>query len=116
MPMMQINGVNIVSPKALSVTINDVDSDKTTRTAKGDLVRDRIAVKRTLSLQFPPLTNSQISTLLNSMSSTFFTCNYPDPMVGGLTTKTFYVGNRTAPMFNYTTNLWESVSMDFIEK
>lgn len=114
--MMQINGVNITSPKALSVTINDVDSDKTTRNAQGNLLRDRIAVKRTLSLQFPPLTNSQISTLLNAMSGVFFTCNYPDPMVGGNVTKTFYVGNRTAPMFNYNTSLWESVSFELIEQ
>lgn len=114
--MMQINGVNITSPKAFSVTINDIDKDTTTRTADGKLHRDRLTVKRTLSLQFPPLTNSQISTLLNAMSSTFFTCNYPDPMVGGNTTKTFYVGNRTAPLFNYNTSLWESVSFELIEQ
>jgi uncharacterized protein DUF6711 len=106
----------ITSPKSFTVTINDVDSDNTQRNAKGDLQRDRIAVKRSMSLDFPPLTNAQISTLLTAVSSVFFDVNYPDPMSGGNITKTCYVGNRTSPLFNFNTGLWESLSMDFIEK
>jgi hypothetical protein len=113
MAMIWIEGVAIASPKSLEVKIMDLDS-KTFRTAQGILTRDRIAVKRSLSMSFPPLTNAEISTLLGTITDTFFSVTYPDPLVGGNTTKTFYVGDRTSPMLK--NGLWESVSFDFIEQ
>ena len=50
---MKINGVKIKTPQEMQVTINDIDGE-TTRNARGDMVRDRIAVKRKISLKFPP--------------------------------------------------------------
>ncbi len=69
--MLKINGVAIATPKVYEVTISDLDGESN-RNANGDLVRDRIAVKRKLTLEWPPLTQAQISTLLNAVSSVFF--------------------------------------------
>ena len=113
MALLTINGVSITSPKELQVDVMDLDGT-TNRNAKGEIVRDRIAVKRKISLKWGPLSPSQISTILQSVQSEFFTCTYPDPMVGGDSTKTFYVGDRSAPLFKQ--GLWESLQMDFVEK
>lgn len=113
MALIQVNGVGIASPTDLQVDVMDLDG-KTNRNAKGELVRDRIAVKRKISLKWGPLTPSDISSILTAVQSEFFTCTYPDPMVGADSTKTFYVGDRSAPM--YKSGLWESLKMDFIEK
>jgi hypothetical protein len=116
--VLKINGVNVATPKSFSVTISDLDGESN-RNAKGELIRDRIAVKRKLSCEWPPLTMGQISTILTAVQGVFFTVEYPDPQIGGLTTKTFYVGDREAPVYRRQPNgdyLWEKLSMDFIEK
>lgn len=115
--MLQIDGVAVATPKSFSVTVNDLDGE-TNRNARGDLIRDRVAVKRKLELEWPALNNSAMSTLLTKVQNVFFSVTYPDPMTGGNVTKTFYVGDRTAPMYRNTNGviLWEGLKMNFIEK
>lgn len=114
--MIKINGVDIATPKVFEVSISDIDGE-TNRNANGDLIRDRITTKRKLNLEWPPLSQSEMQTLLNAVSSVFFTVTYPDPM-SGVTTKTMYVGDRKAPALSYKNNevLWEGLTMNFIEK
>jgi len=116
--MISINGVQIAIPKTYEATVSDLDGE-TNRNANGDLIRDRIAVKRKLNLEWGPLTQSEIKTLLNAVSSVFFTVTFPDPM-SGIITKTMYVGDRTAPAYFYDTKTkevkWQGLKMNFIEK
>lgn len=116
--MIKINGVVIATPKVYEVTISDIDGE-TERNANGMLIRDRIAVKRKLNLEWGPLTQLEIQTLLNAISSVFFTVNYPDPM-SGMVTKTMYVGDRTVPAYMYDKisgqMKWQGLKMNFIER
>lgn len=116
--MIKINGVDIITPKTYEATVSDLDGE-TNRNANGDMVRDRIAVKRKLNLEWPPLSQGQIKTLLNAVSSVFFTVTFPDPQLG-IITKTMYVGDRTAPAYFYDEKAkevkWQGLKMNFIEK
>jgi len=116
--LIKINGVPIRTPKTFEATINDLDGE-TNRNLYGELIRSRIAVKRKLTLEWSPLTQSEMSTLLKSVSSVFFTVTYPDPQEG-IVTKTMYVGDRTAPAYFYDTKAqevkWQGLKMNFIEK
>lgn len=114
--MLKINGVAIATPKIYEVTVQDLDGESN-RNANGDMIRDRIAVKRKINLEWPPLSQSEISTLLNAVSSVFFTVTFPDPQLG-MITKTMYVGDRTAPAYQYTNGeaKWSGLKMNFIEK
>lgn len=96
---LKINNVNVAAPSEFSVTVLDLDNgESTVRTADGTLNRDRIAVKRQIDITWPPLKWSDTSTLLQAMSGVFFEVYYPDPMTGQYVTKTFYAGNRPAPV------------------
>lgn len=114
--MISINGVVISTPKSYEATVTDLDGE-TNRNANGDLIRDRIAVKRKLNLEWGPLTQNQISTLLSAVSSVFFTVTFPDPELG-MITKTMYVGDRTAPAYSFINGevKWQGLKMNFIEK
>jgi len=118
MALLNINGVNVKTPSKFEVLVSDVDGE-TTRNALGELLRDRIAVKRKLQCEFPPMTQTEMSTLLTAVQDVFFTIVYQDP-ISGSTSKTFYVGDRTAPMYKYGAGgsdiLWEGLKMNFIEK
>ena len=114
--MIKINGVAIATPKVFEATVSDIDGE-TNRNAKGELIRDRVAVKRKINLEWGTLEQSEMSTILNAVSSVFFTVEFPDPQLG-LITKTMYVGDRTSPAYSYIDNKikWQGLKMNFIEK
>jgi len=118
MALLVINSVAVKTPSKFDVTVSDIDGE-TTRNALGTLLRDRIAVKRKIQLEFPPLTQTELSTLLTAVQDVFFNVTYLDPILGS-TTKSFYVGDRTMPMYKYgngtTDVLWEGLKMNFIEQ
>lgn len=115
--MLKINNVSITSPSVFQVDIQDIDGESN-RNAKGELLRDRIAVKRKLNCEWPPLTAEESSTLLNAVSGVFFNVYYPDPMTGNFETKTMYVGDRSVPALYIKDGkvLWKGLKMNFIEK
>ncbi|MGL4571978.1 MAG: DUF6711 family protein [Clostridium sp.] len=115
--MLKVNGVAIAIPKSCQIDIADLDGESN-RNAKGELIRDRITVKRKLNLEWGPLSNSDCSKVLKAVSSVFFTVEFPDPQEGRLLTKTMYVGDRSAPVYTCIKGVvkWEGLKMNFIEK
>ena len=117
MAILKINGTAIPDPSEFQVDIMDID-DETTRNAKGDLIRNRIAVKRKLNCQWPALKMAQISSILKTVKGAFFTVEYPDPMEGKRLTKTFYVGDRQMPVYSVIAGVvqWEGLTMNLVER
>lgn len=117
MEILKINGTYVPDPSELQVEIMDIDDD-TTRNANGEIIRNRIAVKRKLNCSWPSLKSSGMSTILQAVKNPFFTVEYPDPMVGGRVTKTFYVGDRQMPVYSQINGIvrWEGLSMNFVER
>ena len=118
--VIKINGINIAkTPSEFSVDVMDLDDGSTTtRTVDGTLHRDRIAVKRKLNMKWNALEWSVLSDLLQSVAGEFFEVYYPDPETGQYETKTFYVGNRQAPVAKSVNGeiVWTSLTMNFIER
>lgn len=116
---LNINGATVKSPQELQVTLQTIDADSTGRNANGDMVRDIIAKKIKLDCNWGPLSNIEIQTLLNAVDGSFFSVTYPDPQKG-MTTKTFYVGDRTAPIYSFNPKfnkiMWQNLAMNFIER
>ncbi|MDB2091376.1 MULTISPECIES: DUF6711 family protein [Bacillota] len=114
--MIKINGVAIATPKIYEATVSDLDGESN-RNAAGQLIRDRIAVKRKLNLEWGPLSQSEIAPILNAVSGVFFTVTFPDPQLG-IITKTMYVGDRTAPAYQYINEevKWSGLKLNLIEK
>ena len=110
--MISRNGVVMPTPKSYEVGIQDIDGE-TNRNAAGYMCRDRIATKRQLTMEWPPLSQSESSTLLNAVADEFFSCTFPDPKDGTIT-KTMYVGDRTTPMLYK--GRWSGLKMNFIER
>lgn len=114
--MIKINGVTIATPSVFEPSIEDIDGESN-RNANGDLIRDRIAVKRKLVLEWPSLTQDEMSMLLNEVKDIFFSVTFPDPQLGVIT-KTMYVGPRTAPAYSCINGVvkWKGLKMNFIER
>lgn len=111
-----INGATVAAPKTFQVDLVDLDADSSVRNAKGVLMRDRLRQMRKLECEWGPLTNAEISTILNAVSPVEFSVAYPDPQSGGQQTRTFYVGDRTVPAYDFKNEIWQGLKMDLIEK
>lgn len=118
--MLKINGTPVAAPSVFQVDVYDIDSDSTARNTLGEMLRDRVAVKRKLICEWPPLTMSEASVILQAVQDVFFEVTYPDPVTGNKQeTKTFYVGDRSTPLLLVRESgeyLWEGLKMNFIEK
>lgn len=114
--MLKINGVAIATPKTFEVTISDLDGESN-RNANGDLIRDRIAVKRKLNCEWGPLSQSECSTLLKAVKDVFFQVTYPDPELD-VVTKTMYVGDRTSPAYSVINGVvkWSGIKFNLVER
>lgn len=115
--MLTINGTKVEAPVEMSVAITDIDVESN-RNANGTMVRNRVAVKRKIECKWGLLTTSQISTILSSCSGVHFSISYLDPQIGGTTTKTFYPGDRTAPVLLYDNKkgwVWKDLKINFVE-
>lgn len=124
MSSFEINGVELngtALPKiafgGASCTVSDVDSAQSGRNQKGEMIRERVAVKIKWQLSFPPLNPYQMKCLLSAVASPSFEFTYPDPRSGTTSTGTFYVGDRTTPVYSEVDGLpfWENVSFSVIE-
>lgn len=120
MAVLYINGVAVKDPATLQYAIQDIDSDTAGRNANGEMIRDRVATKRKISCSWSGLENEEIRLLLNSMTNEFFRLDFPDAMMGGIGSGTFYVGDRTAPLYMWNEKenkyLWEGLQANFIER
>lgn len=117
MTILTIAGVAVKDPKVFQVDINDIDKESE-RNANGTMQRTRVAVKRKLTVEWGPLSNAEISKILNAVSDVFFTVKYPDPVTGALATKTFYTGDRSAPVLKVINGVtrWEGLKTNLVEK
>lgn len=109
--------------EGLKVTLQDLDSESSTRTANGTMKRDRIVggadAKRKIELEFPALSPAQASTLLQAISGVFFYVRYPDPYTGTFRTAQFYAGDRSAPVYSADASgnvLWNRIEFNLIER
>lgn len=115
-----INGVSVKTPQEFSVGVQSIDADSSGRNADGKMVRDVIAEKVKLQVKWGALSPLEMSTILRNIQSAFFVIKYFDPTEGGMLSKTFYCGDRTSPTYSwhekYKQNMWESLSVNFIEQ
>lgn len=118
MAMIRVNGVAIKTPSSFSWGLQDVSDSASGRTQDAIMHKNRIAQKRKLSLSWAMPTPTEASQILKAFNPEYVKITYPDTMSGSNETRTFYVGDRTAPVKIWTigNKRYESISFDVIER
>ena len=108
---------NVPSPTTYKWSEHDISSPDAGRTEDAMMHKEFLAKKVKLELAWNYLSIAQEAALLQAVTaSEYFQVNYLDAKLGTFTTKTFYAGDRTSPLYNATLGLWENVSFDLIEQ
>lgn len=68
-----VNGKALPDPKAITWGLQDLDDEEGTgRVASGEAVRDRVAIKRKLTIQWGLMPSTDLSFILNAIEDEFF--------------------------------------------
>lgn len=116
--MLKVDGKLLKSPSGWSWGLQDVSASDSGRTTDALMHKDRIAQKRKLTLEWQNLEPDEVSTILKAVNPEYVQVRYPDAMSGSDESRTFYVGDRMAPMKIWTISnkRYSLLSFDFIER
>lgn len=114
--MIQIAGITVKAPSELK--IGRFDITKSSRTASAKMVMDIIAPKKRVDCTWKMITDSDLQTIIDTITAhkPFFALQYPD--VGGTATITCYAGDIITSLWHTKNGVryWQDVSIPFIEQ
>lgn len=118
MAMLLVDGVQIKTPSVMEWGIQDISGGDSGRTQDAVMHKNRISQKRKLSLSWNNPTKEETSAILKSFNTEYVDVSYPDAMSGVEETRTFYVGDRSAPVKIWTVNQkrYSAISFELMER
>jgi len=117
-PIVSVDGVAVRPPSGYQWSLQDVSEPDAGRTEDALMHKLRITQKVKLQLSWNNIKTEDASAILTAFNPEYITVEYLDPKAGGYLTKRFYVGDRSAPMYNNTIygGVWSNVSFNIIEQ
>ena len=114
--MLKIAGVTVKTPSELKVGRFDIT--KSNRSASGKMMMELIATKRRVDVVWKMIADSDLQTIISTITAhkPFFSFEYPD--VGGTKTMTCYAGDINTSLWHTKNGVrfWEDVQISFIEQ
>nr|DAE50745.1 MAG TPA: hypothetical protein [Bacteriophage sp.] len=99
--ILKIDGVIMPDPllEGYGWELNDISSEDSGRTMKGQMIKKRVAQKRKLSCKWPPLSLAEASKLLKAANPVYLEVTFFDLKENKFITKTCYTGDRSCSGF-----------------
>ena len=115
-PIKKVDDAAVPCPNKYQWLLEDISKADAGRTEDGTMDKARIGQVVAIELEWRYIDTATISEILNMFNPEYIMVEYLDPMAGDFQTKEFYVGNRSAPMYNAELDLWENVSFKIIAR
>lgn len=115
-PIVSVDGVAIKCPSYFKWKLQDLSSKYSGRTEKGQMDKMRLGQIVGIELKWHNVTTVEISTILTAFNPEYITVCYLDPKEGRYRTTEFYVGDRSAPLYNCKTATWSEVAFNLVER
>lgn len=118
MAIIIVNGSEIKTPSSFSWGLQDISDSASGRTQDSLMHKNRIAQKRKISLGWNNPTKDETAEILQAFNPQYINVTYPDAMSGVDETRTFYVGDKSAPIKIWTIDnkRYSQISFDIIER
>lgn len=115
-PIKKVDGATVACPSSYTYKLEDVSAPDAGRTEDAMMHKKRIGQVVGIELSWNGVTTAVASSILNAFNPEYISVQYLDLLTGGFKTDTFYVGNRSAPMYNATKGLWSNISFNIIRR
>lgn len=115
-PIASVGGNAVKCPSVYQYELYDVSDADAGRTEDTKMDKKRIGQCVKIQLAWNNLTTAEVSRILTAFNPEYIQVRYLDAMRGTYRTSEFYVGDRTAPLYNAEMDLWENVAFNIIER
>lgn len=115
-PIRTVDGLGVKCPSSYLYKLEDISASDAGRTEDTVMHKKRIGQVVGIELSWQNVTTAEVSALLKTFNPEYIEVCYLDAMAGDYQTSIFYVGNRSAPMYNATLGLWQNVSFNLIKR
>lgn len=115
-PIRSVNGKAIPCPSAYTFILSDVSAADAGRTEDTKMHKNKLGEMVKVELSFQNVDNETVYKVLNAFSEEYFTVEFYHPKYMTFKTSTFYVGDRTSPMYNHRLGLWQNLNLNIIER
>ena len=115
-PIKSVDGVAIKCPSGYQWKLQDISESDAGRTEDTVMDKKRIGQCVKLELEWQNITIEEASELLKRFNPQYFKVCYLDAMQGKYVTREFYVGDRSAPLYNCRKGIWSSIAFNIIER
>lgn len=119
--MVKLNGVSVIDPSEWTWGLSDVSASDAGRDEQTTMHKMRLSQKRQYSLAWNMIDPDNASIILKAVNEyEIFPCTLWDAMDNEYQTRTYYVGDRSAPMQQWMPNrvdgkIYSKVSFTIIE-
>lgn len=116
--MITVDGVALPCPSSFKWGLQDVSAGESGRTDDTIMHKNRVGQKRKLWLEWVGKDWQTTAMIMRAVNPEYINVTYPDMMSGNYETRTFYVGDRTAPVKFWWTDrkMIEQIAFDLIER
>jgi len=115
-PIKSVDGKAVKCPSAYQWKLEDVSNKNAGRTEAGLMDKNRIGQVIGIELSWDNITIEEAAHILRQFNPEYVTVEYLDALHGGYTTSVFYVGDRSAPLYNAKIGRWSNVSFNLIKR
>jgi hypothetical protein len=115
-PIKSVDGAEIQCPSSFKWKLEDLSASDGGRTENYSMDKARKGQIVGLDLKWQNVTTEEASAILQAFNPEYISVCYLDPKEGLFRTSAFYVGDRSAPLYNCQTGLWSEVSFSIIER
>lgn len=115
-PIRSVDGKSIRCPSSYLWKLQDVSAADSGRTEDTVMHKNRIGQCVAIELAWQNIPTADVSALLQAFNPEYIQVCYLDAMQGKYVTSEFYVGDRSAPMYNSRLGLWSSLAFNLIER
>lgn len=115
-PIRSVNGSAIPCPSAYTFILSDVSAADAGRTEDTVMHKNKLGEMVKIELSWQNVPHKIVYDVLNAFDKEYFTVTYYHPKFMTWKTSTFYVGDRTSPMYNNRLGLWQNLNLNIIER
>lgn len=115
-PIKSVDGAEIKCPSSYKWKLEDLSAADAGRTEDYSMDKFRVGQIVGLDLKWNNVTTEDASDILKAFNPEYISVCYLDPKEGLYRTTVFYVGDRSAPLYNCATGLWQEISFSLIER
>lgn len=109
-------GDSVACPSKYQYSLQDISQSDAGRTEDTVMHKLRLGQACKIQLEWQNIKGDTASEILQAFNAEYIAVKFLDPYFNAYRVSVFYVGDRSAPLYNSRMNIWSNVAFNIIER